>query len=97
SMHLAQGTPSPSGASVYFMIGDADELYEFQRSNGVECLSAPEDRPYGMRDYRVRDRDGYELGFGHRLPDAGPPLAIERVELHVRLEKRLAALLHDLA
>jgi uncharacterized glyoxalase superfamily protein PhnB len=97
SMHLAQGTPSPNGCSVYFVIGDADELYEFQRANGAEIVAPPEDRPYGLRDYRVRDQDGYELGFGHRLHDAGPPLEIERVDVHVRLEKRLAALLHDLA
>jgi|SRR5215813_13146729 len=26
---LAQGTPNPNGCSVYFVIGDAVELYEF--------------------------------------------------------------------
>ncbi|HET7249596.1 MAG TPA: VOC family protein [Gemmatimonadales bacterium] len=26
---LQQGTPNPSGTSVYFVIGDADELYAF--------------------------------------------------------------------
>src|SRR5262249_24732812 len=41
---------------------------------------------------------GHYLCFGHRLPDsAGPPVHIERVDVPVRLEKRLAALLHDLA
>jgi hypothetical protein len=51
-----------------------------------------------MRDYIVRDLHGYSLSFGHRLSLAdGPPLPIERVDVPVRLEKRLAALLHDLA
>jgi catechol 2,3-dioxygenase-like lactoylglutathione lyase family enzyme len=95
---LEQGTPSPKGCSLYFVIGDADELYEFQRANGVEIVEPPEDRPYALRDYAVRDLYGYLLTFGHRLPDAaGPPLKIERVDVPVRLEKRLAALLHDLA
>ena len=40
---------------------------------------------------------GYELSFGHRLFNAEPPLEIERVDVPVRLERRLAALLHDLA
>jgi catechol 2,3-dioxygenase-like lactoylglutathione lyase family enzyme len=97
---LEKGTPNPRGCSVYFVVGDADELYEFQRANGVEIVEPPGDRHYGLRDYRVRDLHGYLLAFGHHLPAAlaaGPPLAIERVDVPVRLEKRLAALLRDLA
>jgi catechol 2,3-dioxygenase-like lactoylglutathione lyase family enzyme len=92
-----QGTPSPKGCSVFFVVGNADELYEFQRGNGVEIVSPPGDRPYGLRDYRVRDLYGYELEFGHYIYNQGPPLKIKRVDVPVRLEKRLAALLHDLA
>ena len=94
---LEQGTPSPKGCAVYFAVGDADELYEFHRANGVEVLVPPADREYGLRDYAVRDLHGYRLGFGHPIFNAGPPVKIERVEVPVRLEKRLAALLHDLA
>jgi uncharacterized glyoxalase superfamily protein PhnB len=97
SIHLSQGSPSPKGCSVYFVVGDADELFERQRANGADIVTQPADRPWGLRDYKVRDRDGYELAFGHRLPDRDPPLEIERVDLGVRLEKRLAALLHELA
>ena len=97
SIHLSQGAPSPSECSVYFVVGNADDLYEFHRANGVEIVETPADRPWGLRDYRIRDLDGYELKFGHRLPEAGPPLTIERVDVPVRLEKRLAALLCDLA
>jgi catechol 2,3-dioxygenase-like lactoylglutathione lyase family enzyme len=96
-MFLQQGTPNPEGCSVYFVVGDADELYEFQRANGVEVVSPPEDRPWGLREYGIRDLHGYRLVFGHHLPAAGPPLAIERVDVPLRLEKRLAGLLHDLA
>lgn len=96
-MFLELGTPSPKGCSVYFVVGNADELYEFQRDSGVEIVLPPEDRFYGLRDYRVRDLHGYELSFGHHLHNAGPPIEIERVDVPVRLEKRLAALLHDLA
>ncbi|MCM3872774.1 MAG: VOC family protein [Pyrinomonadaceae bacterium] len=98
-MFLELGTPNPKGCSVYFVVGDADELYEFHRANGVEIVVTPEDRPYGIRDYTVRDLYGYHLTFGHRLCGGAdePPLKIERVDVPVRLEKRLAALLHDLA
>ena len=96
-MFLQQGAPNPNGCSVYFVVGNADELYNFQRANGVDIVSTPEDRPYGLRDYRIRDLHGYELGFGHHLFNTGPPLKIERVDIPVRLEKRLAGLLRDLA
>ena len=78
-MFLERGEPNPRGCSVYFVVGNADELYNFQRANGVDIVAVPEDRPYGLRDYRVRDLHGYELGFGHHLFNTGPPLTIERV------------------
>jgi catechol 2,3-dioxygenase-like lactoylglutathione lyase family enzyme len=95
---LEKGTPCPQGCGIYFVIGDADELYEFQRSRGVEVVEPPNERQYGLRDYTVRDLDGYRLTFGHRIYSAdGPPVEIERVDVPVRLEKRLAAVLKDLA
>jgi uncharacterized glyoxalase superfamily protein PhnB len=97
-MFLGKGTPTPSSetAAVNFLVGDADQLYEFHRANGAEIVQAIDDRPYGIRDYTVRDPYGYYLVFGHHLFNAGP-LEIERVDVPVRLEKRLAALLQDLA
>ena len=94
---LRQGTPGPEGCSVYFVVGNADELYEFHRANDVEIVIPPGDRPYGLRDYGIRDLCGYKLDFGHYIYNQGPPLKIERVAVPVRLEKRLAALLRDLA
>ena len=94
---LEQGTPDPHGCSMYFVVGNADELHEFHRANGVEITDAPADRPYELRDYGVKDLHGYRLRFGHRLFGAGEPILIERVDVSLRLEKRLAALLHDLA
>jgi catechol 2,3-dioxygenase-like lactoylglutathione lyase family enzyme len=97
---LEKGTPNRKGSALYFVVGNADELHEFHQANGVEVVEPPRDRPYGLRDFAVRDLNGYYLSFGHRLPSSmaeGPPLEIERVDVPVRLEQRLAALLHDLA
>lgn len=96
-MFLEQGTPTPEGCSVYFVVGDADELYEFQRANGVEVIEPPTDRTWGLRDYRVRDLHGHRLVFGHYIHNTGPAIEIERVDVPLRLEKRLAAVLTDLA
>ena len=96
-MFLQKGTPEPKGCAVYFLVGDADMLYEFHRANGVDIAMEIGDREYGIRDYVVRDLHGYHLTFGHHLFNIGPSIAIDRVDVAVRLEKRLAALLQDLA
>jgi catechol 2,3-dioxygenase-like lactoylglutathione lyase family enzyme len=95
-MFLERGTPAPGGA-VFFVVDDADALFDFHRANGVEVLEPIGDRDYGIRDYMVRDLYGYRLAFGHNIFNAGEPIKIERVDVPVRLEKRLAALLTDLA
>jgi len=96
---LETGTPTPNGdsAAAYFLVGDVDALYEFHRANGVEVAVPIDDRPYAIRDYTVRDLYGHYLVFGQHLFNVGPPITIERVDVPVRLEKRLAALLTDLA
>lgn len=87
----------PRETSVYFVVEDADELHAHHRAMGVDVVEPLRDQPYGLRDYAVRDLDGNRLAFGHHLFNAGPPIPVERVDLTVRLEKRLAAVLHDLA
>ena len=89
--------PNPRGCSLFFVVGDADELYEFHRFQGVEIVQSVDDRPWGLRDYTVRDLNGYYLTFGHYIYSVGEPIEIERVDVPVRLEKRLAGLLKDLA
>ena len=96
-MFFSKGTPNPSGCSVFFVIGNADALCDYQRANGVEVVEPPGDREYGLRDYTVRDLNGYRLSFGNNLFNVGPSIPIERIDVPVRLEKRLAALLLDLA
>ena len=64
---LERGTPNPEGCGVYFVVSNADALYEFHRSNGVAIVDRIDDRPYGLREYAARDLYGYRLTFGHRL------------------------------
>jgi catechol 2,3-dioxygenase-like lactoylglutathione lyase family enzyme len=89
--------PNPAGCCLFFNVDDVDALYEFHRANGVDVAQAIDDRPWHIRDYTVRDLNGYHVVFGQHLLSAGPPIKIERVDVPVRLEKRLAALLQDLA
>lgn len=64
---LQKGTPAAPACGVYFVVNDAEALHEFHRANGVEIFEPPADRPYGLRDYTVRDLAGYYLTFGQRL------------------------------
>jgi catechol 2,3-dioxygenase-like lactoylglutathione lyase family enzyme len=94
---LEHGTPNPAGCTMYFVVGDADELHHFHKANGVEIIDGPADQPYGLRDFRIRDLNSYHLAFGHYIYTMGPPIPVERVNISIRLERRLAALLDDLA
>lgn len=62
---LERGTPAPEGCSLYFVVGDADELHAFHEAAGVEVVAPPGDREYELRDYAVRDLHGHHLSFGH--------------------------------
>ncbi|HEX6925060.1 MAG TPA: VOC family protein [Longimicrobiaceae bacterium] len=91
------GVPQPAGLAVAIVVDDADGLHAMQASRGARIIEPPGDRDYGIRDYLVEDLNGYRLSFGHSIYHVGDPVEIERVDVPVRLEKRLAALLEDLA
>lgn len=57
--------PLAQGLALYFFVGPAiDALYRRYLDQGVEVVSAPETRPWGMREFSVRDCNGYLLRFG---------------------------------
>jgi hypothetical protein len=93
----AETRAKSDAVSAFFMVSDADGLYEFHRANGIEIPAEIGDREYGIRDYSVRDLDGNLLVFGHPIYTLGEKIKIERVDVPLRLEKRLAALIEDLA
>jgi uncharacterized glyoxalase superfamily protein PhnB len=97
TVHLAQGDTVAEGSEVSFFIDDVDALHAFHSANGVRVMSSPADMEYGLRVYQVEDPFGHRLVFGQPLYNMGPKLEVERVSVTVRLEKRLAAVLEDLA
>ena len=80
-MFLAAGTstPSPDTGAVYFLVGDADALYEFHRRSGVETAQEIGDRPYGIRDYTVRVYVYGESLFPQAIFTSEPPLPQEEI------------------
>ena len=49
---------------VYFVVEDVDIFYDEVRAAGIECLSAPETKPWRMREFSVSDPDETLLRFG---------------------------------
>ena len=91
-------------------VGDVDEVHRRCLEQGIEVAFPPTDMPWEVREMHIRHPDGhifrvsrsinYEAeveSFSRRVREEGPPLPIERVDVPVRLERRLAALLQDLA
>ena len=67
-----------------------DEVHE-------EAVYGPEDEPWGCREIHVRDHSGHIFRFGQSIPAWEPKMEIDRVSVIARIEKRLLALMEDLA
>ena len=55
---------------VFFWIIDADVLYRELTSAGAAVVYEPTVQPYGMKEFAVRDPNGYVLGFGQQISGA---------------------------
>lgn len=55
---------SPQFADLYLFVRDVDAIYAELKERGADCLAEPKDYDYGMRDFNVRDLNGYILTFG---------------------------------
>jgi catechol 2,3-dioxygenase-like lactoylglutathione lyase family enzyme len=51
-------------SSAYIYIENADALYEELRAKGANLQGEPVSRPWGLREFRVLDPEGNDLGFG---------------------------------
>jgi uncharacterized glyoxalase superfamily protein PhnB len=54
------GTPG-AGASFYFRVADVDAYFQDVTSKGAKAVSQPKSQFYGLRDFQLRDPDGYRL------------------------------------
>ena len=55
--------PSKTHPAIYVFVCDVDAVYEEFTSKGVEIVNPIGDREYGMRDFDIRDPNGYILAF----------------------------------
>jgi predicted enzyme related to lactoylglutathione lyase len=89
-----QGQP---GTWLCIFVDNVDDYFERITRLGAEVIRPPKDEAWGLREMHVRDPNQHILRFGHGIPVREPKMEIERVPFETRLEKRLAALMTDLA
>ena len=71
-LHAADKSPrQPGQGAVYIFVSDVDAYHEQIRARGADIVKPPQDYPYGMRDFDVRDLDGNQLSFGRESKSAG--------------------------
>jgi len=94
---LCQGAQGQPGMWMSVFMDDLDRYYERIRKAGAEIISSPKNYPWGCREMNVRDPNQHVIRFSQGIPAREPKLPVERVPVKTRLEKRLAALVRDLA
>ncbi|MBK8924233.1 MAG: VOC family protein [Saprospirales bacterium] len=51
----------------YILVDAPDALFGEFHAKGVEVLSFPTDKPWGMREFGIRTIDGHRITFGQEL------------------------------
>jgi GNAT superfamily N-acetyltransferase len=72
-----------------FMVSGLDRFYQRHRDNGVQFLSPLEAKPWGLREYTVRDLNGYHLRFGEPITTHATSAPAKTQPENIRLIERL--------
>jgi predicted enzyme related to lactoylglutathione lyase len=64
ALHLALGEQAPRGVRVFFWVRDVNALYEDVIRQGGAIDVPIETRPYGIRDFSIRDPNGIVVVLG---------------------------------
>ena len=68
AIHLARGDQRfPAGIHLFQWVRDVDAYYHEIRDRGAAVLEEPTDRPYQIREFKVRDPNGIEIVFGQEI------------------------------
>lgn len=64
AVHLAKGKQAPTGVRIFFWVKDVDALHAEVTGRGAAIAVPIGTRPYGIRDFSIRDPNGVEVVFG---------------------------------
>ena len=54
---------------IYFWIEDVSVYYKYLVENDVPILQPLTDKPYGVREFEIKDCNGYNIAFGQELEE----------------------------
>src|SRR5262249_24414884 len=72
-----------------FLVSGIDRLHERHRATGLEVISPLEAKPWGLREYTVRDLNGYHLRFGEPITTHATTTPAKPLPENVRVVERL--------
>lgn len=96
----------PSGTWLCWLVASPAQVeaaYAAALKHGMTVTGSPVDQPWHMREFQLQHPDGHifrvgaGLGSDQDIIATEPKLEIDRVDVPVRLETRMAAVLTDLA
>lgn len=64
AIHLTRGDHAPTGVRIFCWVKDVDTLYAEVISRGAAIAVPIATRPYGVRDFSIRDPNGVMVVFG---------------------------------
>ena len=68
AVHLTRANEyTPSGIHLFQWVRDVDGYHREIRDRGADVLEEPSDRPYRIREFKVRDPNGVEIVFGQDI------------------------------
>lgn len=85
TIFLSRADGGVSRGCLFVFAGQVDELYSEWREKGADIVSELEDKPWGMREFTIRDNNGHQLRLaqssrvsGHVARDPAEGLKIVR-------------------
>jgi predicted enzyme related to lactoylglutathione lyase len=70
AIHFVRAEGKPQGVHLFQWVKDIDSYYQEIVSRGAEATTEPNDQPYGIREFGLRDINGVGVVFGQ---DIDPP------------------------
>lgn len=72
----------------FFRVENVEDLYEKHKSSGAPIVGEIENKPWGVREYTVRDPNGYHLRFAGHPKYERPVSATNLIPEYIRIERR---------
>jgi uncharacterized glyoxalase superfamily protein PhnB len=78
-----------TGTEYFLFVTGVDEFHSSHVANGADIIFPIENKPWGLREYTVRDLNGYELRFAGPEKFQRPEHALDSLAPNILIQQRL--------